>query len=247
MLLLSQVTKVGRATSVAEQLGLEDKRQRLRSQIKTWMANLYTYMGELAEAEHDAYLVDESDEEDTEDRFWTTEAGRDDTAEAEAETIDLPLPSKFGMVKCKASGLGRLAERELLLRQGQANDALQQIRFHLGQKSLLFRQYVRAARGSQQKKTRAWSMVNAVDISVKKYARIYRSARNAMVSLQAGETILTRYQPLLAEHLKVTTTTLDPAQRGQRNTPLPWFWTLGLKEDAKSASWMTECKCLISA
>ena len=77
MLLLSQVTKVGRATSVAEQLGLEDKRQRLKSQIKTWMANLYTYMGELAEAEHDAHLVDESDEEDKEVEFKCATNGHD--------------------------------------------------------------------------------------------------------------------------------------------------------------------------
>ncbi|KDQ56920.1 hypothetical protein JAAARDRAFT_194867 [Jaapia argillacea MUCL 33604] len=55
------------------------------------------------------------------------------------EQAVLPLPSSMGLDECKRRKIGKLAELELQLRIGQANDALHEIRIALGHKSFLFR------------------------------------------------------------------------------------------------------------
>ena len=54
------------------------------------------------------------------------------------ESIDITLPSTLGQAYCEKYGLQTLAEQELKLRQGQANDALHQIQLALVHKSYIF-------------------------------------------------------------------------------------------------------------
>ena len=56
----------------------------------------------------------------------------------DAEKRSLFLPSTIGFETCRRLGLKSLVEKELLLRQGQANDALQAIRLAIGEKSFRF-------------------------------------------------------------------------------------------------------------
>ncbi|KAG1906159.1 uncharacterized protein F5891DRAFT_1125607 [Suillus fuscotomentosus] len=129
------------------------------------------------------------------------------------EKAVIPLPSNLGQDTCTAIGVNALAKQELILRQGQANDALHNIRT------------VRVAK-SQATATRAWAQVHSVDRAVSIQASIY-------LNLSADDALLQRYQPLAKEHLKVSTTVADPNSRGQRNNTLPWFWSLDVAGDSE--------------
>jgi hypothetical protein len=60
----------------------------------------------------------------------------------------LPLPSNISADQCRDHGVGYLVDDELKLRQGQANDALHNIRIDLGHRSFLYRTAVRQAKHS---------------------------------------------------------------------------------------------------
>ena len=63
-----------------------------------------------------------------------------------AETCPLPLQSTFGFPCITQLGVDLLAEKELKLREGQANDELQSVRMALSEKSFLFRKNVHLAK-----------------------------------------------------------------------------------------------------
>ena len=73
--------------------------------------------------------------------------------DADVEHRKLFLPSTFGAEKCQDFGIGFLVEKELGLRQGQANNALHQLHIDLGHRLYLYYTQVRHAGHSQQKKT----------------------------------------------------------------------------------------------
>ena len=56
-----------------------------------------------------------------------------------AITPILPLPSALGRSTCDTYGIGGLADQELCLQIGQANDALHAIHLVLADKAILFR------------------------------------------------------------------------------------------------------------
>ncbi|THH26719.1 hypothetical protein EUX98_g7467 [Antrodiella citrinella] len=106
----------------------------------------------------------------------------------------LALPSLSGILHRPEYRV--LAAHELKLRIGQANDALRQLRMAIAQKSFLYRGRVRPARGSYSATTRAYSDVRAAQVSIQHAARIYSSARRAMVRLDAPPDVLLTYATL---------------------------------------------------
>ena len=64
----------------------------------------------------------------------------------------------------------------------------------------------------------------------------------AIISLGATAEELQRYQPLLQEHMKVTTARIDPSLRGQWDTGLAWFWTMDVQRDIDQEHGMAECE-----
>ncbi|KAF8226770.1 hypothetical protein L208DRAFT_1093740, partial [Tricholoma matsutake] len=54
----------------------------------------------------------------------------------------------------------------------------------------------------------------------------YHSVWEAIIDLQGSAELLARYQILKTEHLKTSTTLLDPAISGWKHAELPWFWYL---------------------
>jgi hypothetical protein len=69
-----------------------------------------------------------------------------------------------------------------------------------------------------------------------------RRTRTAMSRLGASADQLEKYQLLKQEHLSITTAKIDPAERGQQNTSLAWFWTLDIQNDTDAFEGMTECE-----
>ncbi|KAF9230334.1 hypothetical protein BU15DRAFT_57377 [Melanogaster broomeanus] len=61
-----------------------------------------------------------------------------------------------------------------------------------------------------------------------------------MISLEADEETLSRYQVLEKEQLKVSTAVSDPNARGQRDAKLAWFWTMDVQRDTELNDWMSE-------
>jgi hypothetical protein len=161
-----------------------------------------------------------------------------------AEHILLHLPSQLGRSWCNMNAAEDLAKAELRLREGQLNDSLHHIRIALGHKSYLFRNNVRPAR-TQRLKTRAWTEVHAVESTVQHHARVYNRARKSMLDLGADVSLLDRYKVLARQDLKIDTTVIAPNVRGQRNTSLPWFWSMDVRRDADVGAWMNDCRRIL--
>ncbi|KAG1805128.1 hypothetical protein EV424DRAFT_1474414 [Suillus variegatus] len=134
------------------------------------------------------------------------------------EKTVIPLPSNLGLNTCTAIGVNDLVKQELILRQGRANDALQNIRVHLADKAVIFRKTVRAS--------------------------IYLKCWKQLCNLSTDDSLLQRYQALVKEQLKVSTAVADPNLWGQRNNTLPWFWSLDVAGDSKSNDWLNEFYCV---
>jgi hypothetical protein len=165
-----------------------------------------------------------------------------------AETRPLPLPSTFGYPQITTLGLDSLAEKELKLREGQANDELRGVRMALGEKSFMFRKNVRLAQ-SKLKKGRAWSKVHGVSRRVQAHRQVYNAARVAMVSLGCPAEMQSKYQVLRRDQLKISTaavrggTGTGSAEAGSRrqDEPLAWFWTLNVQADVEASDMLKEC------
>jgi hypothetical protein len=155
------------------------------------------------------------------------------------EVAMIPLPSYFGAARCKTLGIASLVQQEVVLRDGQANDALHAIRVGLADKAVIFRKTVRSA-NTQSGTTRAWNQVNVVSKAVALNAKKYAVCRTQLSKLGATE-LLTKFLPLQKGDLKASSAVADPSARGQRNSTLPWFWSLDVQGDSSDSDWMTEC------
>ena len=157
-----------------------------------------------------------------------------------AITLILPLPLALGWSTCDTYGIGGLADQELCLQIGQANDALHAIHLALADKAILFRNDLCSAIG-QAANTQAWGKLKIVDSILKRHAAIYKKCHRALVSLRADEDTLTKYQELMDADLKVTTSVLNPNGSGHRNENLAWFWSMDIPRDTQADDWMSEC------
>ncbi|KAI6032497.1 hypothetical protein EDC04DRAFT_2605145 [Pisolithus marmoratus] len=138
------------------------------------------------------------------------------------EAMELPLPSYLGAAKCQELGLDILQQEELQLQQGQANDALHQLRLALADKNYTMTSW-------------AWKKVSDMDAL---------RCRNQMMSLGADGPILAHYQTLEPEHLNVTTAVANPNTHGHRHKHLAWFWTMDIPKDTCANDWMSKCQPL---
>lgn len=248
-----------------QKLEITKRRERLQGRMDDWNAKAAEYL-QSADLDVELDLQDILDRElpggsggsedagdGDVDTVSESESESDAEANSNAEVVEIPpamskwrqmsaenqtlyLPSSF-----PAGTFPDPSSSELSLRQGQANDALHNLRIALGKKSFLFRTNIRSAK-SQQKKTRAWSEVNSVDGVVRYQAKIYNATRRKMIHLGAEEKIMDRYKILTQGQLKVSTAIATPNARGQRNFQLAWFWNMDSKVDTQSDDWMEECE-----
>jgi hypothetical protein len=163
------------------------------------------------------------------------------SARVHSESMIIPLPSSFG-IECRRIPAHRtIAQQEIGLRIGQANDALHQIRIALSHKSFLFRTSVRVSH-TQWTKSRAWDGVHSADAMLQRHVHTYRRARASLVRLGADEALLSKYQVLRTEDLKVSTAVMDIRLPSRAETTLAWFWNMDIQRDATLDSCMAECR-----
>lgn len=225
----------GSHATESQRLAVARRADRLASEISGYLSEASAHLGNGYEDE----LPSADSEEESEDG---DEELLDNLGGQRPDQTKLPLPSMLGRSKCRDLGVERLMEQELRLRTGQANDTLHEIRLALAEKAVLFRTDVRHA-SSHQKTTRAWGKVTSVDGLLQRHASVYRRCRKAMIQLEADKAMLSRYQALRDEDLKVNTAAAAPNARGLRNEKLAWFWGMDVPRDTEANDWMSECKC----
>lgn len=235
--------RLGRKPPTEQKLDLSNKRGRLASRIAEHQIRANRYL--LAGGDPDQYDFD------TEGVFYEDEEGQislgypdpftsPDTA-AVPERFKLTLPSSLSRDVRTARRLTLATEKEIQLRVGQCNDALQGVRLALGKKAFLFRTQIRE-KGPKTGKTKSWDSIHHTDDSLRENAQIYRLARAALETLDAGPDILMKYQALDPKHLKTSTTLLDDSIHRQKHDHLPWFWYLDVAGDVTAAEQMLECE-----
>ena len=183
--------RVNEDSLLADQLKLTDRQNKLERAISDFQLKAEMHMAaafgedeavELAPAYNGDDWADEAEDPDV-----TEELAYEDVEDGLCpETIPLRLPSMLGKEQLEKLGMKKLGERELALREGQANDALHHLRMTIGMKSVTFYSRVRTASG-QHAKTRAWREVQGLAKTITEQARVYSLARNAMKRLLLTE------------------------------------------------------------
>ena len=163
---------------------------------------------------------EQSDEE--EDPFALT----DSEMTGEPETMMLLLPSSLGYDACIKLKLKAVMEKEIKLLEGQANDALHGLQQSIGEKSFMFREWLRFAKGIQQT-TWARSRIMAVDQTLTHQQCVYGFAQQALITMGAeveGETAT--YKPVTHLDLKASALIYNINEPGQGNAKRAWFWAM---------------------
>jgi hypothetical protein len=225
-----------------QKLELLKRRERIQSRIDTFHAKAPLYLTDVElNIERNDWIADDADDVDDVDDDPFTSQVDSMSDQVDAECLPILLPSTIGWENCMDADLSEIIEKELTLRQGQANDALQGVRMALGKKSFLFRTRLRQSTSKVQK-LRSWTDIGLVEAGVRHQAKVYRKARRALMALGASEDIMKRYQMLKKEDLRVSTVVVDLNARGQRNAKLAWFWSMDVEGDSSKDALMTECE-----
>ncbi|KAG1844998.1 hypothetical protein F4604DRAFT_1595844, partial [Suillus subluteus] len=229
------VRKLNRHSTQNQRLEIGRCRERMQGDIDHWVELAVTFIGDalcdgdIQVMEDELLILEEDSDDDMADQFTSFEP----------EKVVIPMPSNLGAGRCAELGAEDLIHQELVLRQGQANDALHNIRVHLADKAVIFRKTVRMAK-SQAMSTRAWALVHSVDRTVSIQASIYSKCWSQLCKLGTDNNLLERYRPFAKEHLKVSTAVADPNARGQRNNTLAWFWSMDVAGDSDGSDWLNE-------
>lgn len=156
--------------------------------------------------------------------------------------MSLWLPSSLATTDRDTLGIGSLAEQEIALRVGQADDCLEKLRVTIGYRSLLYRTAVRQA-ASSKLKTRAFSEVRDAWIKIRRIAAEYKRAMMALHRLEADPDLIAHFQEITSDDVKMGADVVEENRYGQSGYALPWFWRLGAKpNDDAPDNWMHECK-----
>ena len=156
--LWSDIRMLGRNPSAEVKARVQDRRESLQSRIKAFHQQALQFVrSDVASTIHSSLSkapeapIVELGESDEETFFLDTEPEWEDEElmGAPAEQLRLWLPSSFTKAERSLMGLGRLAEVEAELPEGQANDALEALRAGLAEKSLRFRTEVKPAKSQK--------------------------------------------------------------------------------------------------
>lgn len=240
------IRALGRKPTTAQQNTIGGRRRRLQSRIDKYHKDGANYLtipedemmpddDELEDLGHDANLASEEPAYDEE------EVPQPALSRRWAESVLVLMPSTLRKQRCTDWNLRDLRKEEIQLREGQANEALHNLRTALGHKSLLFRSRIRNSH-SQRTTTRAWAEVNKVEAKVRAHVASYRRARRALVVLGASAATLKKLRDIRPEELKMPGDLVEENRFNQRSDSMAWFWRLDANKDMTNNSWMEECE-----
>ncbi|KLO06717.1 hypothetical protein SCHPADRAFT_837667 [Schizopora paradoxa] len=210
--------------TVAERTKIEEQRRKLRPRVTAFQSASESFYSIAGEKESSSELNISTDQEIVADDPFQDSDDEDEECVNRPENVKLKLPSVVIPEMDEPSPQAKkLAEHEINLRKGQANDALRGLRVQLGYKALLYLKQVRKA-PSYAKRTRAWDNVNANEKKVDEWVSIYHLARSSMVNLGASEDVLAIYQQITPPDLKIPKDIYQPNRPNQRSEAMSWIW-----------------------
>jgi hypothetical protein len=238
--LRAYVRRQGGTWSRAQKLEVAQRRERLRSRIDSFNRAALSHLRGVDDGTQNADDISPLSDEDSEDEVDPF-APSEELFTGEPEARALLLPSTVGYVQCHRLRLHKLIDKEIALREGQANDALEGLRSGIGEKSFRYRQHLRHAKGNIES-TRARSGIQTVGRALNHHRRVYGFARRALIALAAEtEDESTRYKPVTLADLQVSTVIYNTKAPGQRNKRLAWFWSSHVIGETEDTNAMTEC------
>lgn len=214
---------MGRNCSTAQKTDLLDRRRKLEARISSYEQRI-------------SYIIKLDD-----DVQWSSRSGKlPDLDPQPGETSDdfldeypegwftpekerITIPSSLALGEIERLSLDSVALVEAELRKGQINDALEDLRLALGEKSLCFRAEVRNA-DSQRTTQRAWDNVHKFDSDARKHRNMYNHARNALERLPIEPEYLDTLQDITENDMKMSGDITEEHRFGQRSDTLAWFW-----------------------
>ncbi|KAG6849154.1 hypothetical protein H0H93_010910 [Arthromyces matolae] len=203
----ADIASIGQHPTTSQLSTSLEKSNHLRSKITSWIEVQSLFM---AEASRQRFKEAPS-------------ATPDGTSSTKAYDIQLWLPSNLA-----AKGIivpQELRMYEWRLRQGQAHDALEEIRRVLRLKSYLYKYKDRFAQGVKAN-TRSNVVIDKATVNMNRAAERYRVARNAMLtlanSLETPVTWRTTLRDLRSEDLRALSEGLVGDTEGRRS--VSWIW-----------------------
>ncbi|KAK7016791.1 hypothetical protein VNI00_018800 [Paramarasmius palmivorus] len=158
---------------------------------------------------------------------------------AEVGQSPLFLPSHFSIEKRSSSKMERAAETERALREGQANDLLEEV-----QRRILTRNHISAVKKveatGQQHHTRSLALLKTQMDGAKAAMRLYNHNRSALLSLGMDQAN-PRYQQLEENQLWVLNYSRQ-RNLGERRAD-PWYWNASARartSEDDETSWLLE-------
>jgi len=158
------------------------------------------------------------------------------------ETAELMLPSYFDQHMRKSLGLTSLAAIEYQLREGQAYDALEDVR----EKIKIFNanlDFKKANVFGQRANTRAQAFLSQLAADKISGAEKYRVARRALIRLGLSESDATLQE--LHNNQLYGKDASRPARLGDSKKEDPWFWMVGRRSGLtlkEQTDWSLECE-----
>lgn len=273
VLLAKEIKAIGPRRNPQDNATIEDKRSKLQESIDEFWRTSHLYLPALDHNPFTPPDVSEEwvpfddttsvnddppsfdDDEDDSDTDDTTlpQTTRVRSGEVDIMVLDhalpaeqqrIPLPSSFGRAAC-GGRLKQVAQVELSLRKGQANDALHALRLAIGKKSFVYWSKIR--KGSTGKNSnygrrkRNSTDAQTLEMSIDQSSKVYMSARRAMAHLGASEADLDKYQILRKADVSASTAIVDFNAAGQRNKSLSWIWHAH-RSSVEDPTWLKECK-----
>jgi len=156
-------------------------------------------------------------------------------------TRHVPLPSQVNSSSSIPRAYRGAKDTEIVLRMGEANDALQAIRTEIGYKSYVYRAQIRPYKG-KNRRTRGWDNIKRSDRELKFHQKVYTNALAALRILGASAEVLAQYKDITKEDLRTVTAVSEPNARGQSKEKLAWFWSLDVAGDSDGSEHLEECE-----
>lgn len=229
------VQELGQKQTLAQKLDLTKRRQRLKGKIIKFEAEAQKFLGFSAVATirnaNSSGAMEEQHGVGEEEQLHRPTGS---THDAEWEVLVFPsiIPHQL---QDSIPHYTSVLNKEITLRTGQANDALQHIREALSQLAYQFRHNVRLASSTAQT-TRAWDGVHLLTKEWKDLRRIYGRARETILKVRNDEKTQSQFPELTIDDCRISPLAVDGNARDQSDARLSWLWRTRLEHSDISVS-----------
>jgi len=211
------VRRLGRNPTSDQKLDLGRKRQRLAGRIREFHRTAERYLGAqtVSNLGNLAEIIEDQDGNISDDD--NPDAPRPSPSDIENKRLIFPSQ----VTNLTGQGIALLQKRELELRRGRANDALQGVREVLGHLSFQYIEKVRRSTTTAQH-LRSWKGIRTLNSELSYHRRIYNISQRVIVGLNRA--LKACYPPLLVKQCVISTAIADLNAPGQSQASLAWFW-----------------------